>query len=107
MSRRYSSVTWTEICAFWGMVVAGFTHFFGGLFHALVNWAFSDSNAGRILNRIADICTLLGNIALLVAIALPAWQFVSSKSSRGWKVFYWISFALFVIGVVFGVVIQF
>ncbi len=106
MSRRYYSNTWSEICAFWGMVVAGFTHFFGGLFHALVNWAFSDSNAGRILNRIADICTLLGNIALLIAIALPAWQFVKYRT-KGWRIFYWISLALFVIGVVFGVVIQF
>lgn len=106
MARRYSSVTWTEICAFWGMVIAGFTHFFGGLFRALVKWAFSDSNAARVLNRIADICTLLGNIALLIAIALPAYQFVKYKT-KGWRVFYWIAFALFLVGVVFGVVLQF
>ncbi|GEM_PF-5865765 len=106
MARRYSSVTWTEICAFWGMVIAGFTHFFGGFFRALVKWAFDDGNVARILNRIADICTLLGNIALLVAIALPAYQFVKYKT-KGWKVFYWIAFALFLVGVVFGVVLQF
>lgn len=79
MARRYSSVTWTEICAFWGMVIAGFTHFFGGFFRALVKWAFDDGNVARILNRIADICTLLGNIALLVAIAL---LHISSLNTR-------------------------
>ena len=106
MSRRYASSTWTEICAFWGMVVAGFTHFFGGLFRALVRWAFSDSNAGRILTRIADICALLGNIALLIAIAIPAYQFVKYKS-KAWRIFYCIALVLFILGVVFGVVIQF
>ncbi len=106
MSRRYSSSTWTEVCAFWGMVVAGFSHFFGGLFKGLVRWAFSDGEVGRILTRIADVCTLLGNIALLVAIAVPAWQFVKYKT-KGWRVFYWISLVLFIIGVVFGVAITF
>ena len=104
MARRYSSVTWTEICAFWGMVIAAFTHFFGGLFRALVNWAFSDSKVGSVLNSIANICQLLGNIALLVAIAVPAYQFVKYKS-KGWRVFYWIAFVLFILGVVFGVAI--
>ena len=106
MSRGYSSSTWAEICAFWGMVVAGFTHFFGGLFKALVRWFFSDSSFANILIKIADVCTLLGNIALLIAIALPAWQFVKYKS-KGWRIFYWISLVLFILGVVFGVVISF
>ena len=106
MSRRYSTVSWTEVCAFWGMVIAGFSHFFGGLFRALVNWAFSDSNAGRVLNNIANILQLLGNIALLVAIALPAYQFVKYKT-KGWRIFYWVSLVLFILGVVFGVAILF
>ena len=104
MSRRTYSATWNEICAFWGMVVAAFTHFFGGLFHALVKWVFSDSKAAGVLTRIAGICSLLGNIALLVAIALPAYQFVKYRS-KGWRIFYWISLALFVVGVVFGIAI--
>ena len=103
MSRRYT-VTWTELCAFWGMVVAAFTHFFGGLFHALVRWILSDSKAANLLTNIANICQLLGNIALLIAIALPAFQFVKYRT-KGWKIFYWISLALFVLGVVFGIAI--
>jgi len=105
MARRYSSVTWTEICAFWGMVIAGFTHFFGGIFRALIKWALS-GNIANFFNDLVYILTLIGNIALLVAIALPAYQFVKYKS-KGWRVFYWIAFALFLVGVVFGVVLDF
>ena len=105
MSRGYSSSTWTEICAFWGMVVAGFSHFFGGLFNALVRWVFGNSDFAHILTTIANVFSLLGNIALLVAIALPAWQFVKYKT-KGWRIFYFIALVLFIVGVVFGVVIS-
>ena len=96
MSRRYT-VTWTELCAFWGMVVAAFTHFFGGLFHAIVKIF----DVKGVLTSVANICQLLGNIALLVAIALPAYQLVKYRT-KGWKTFYWISLVLFILGVGFG-----
>lgn len=103
--RTYSTITWTEVCAFWGMVIAAFTHFFGGLFSALVNWAFKSGAVHDVLTTMVNVLTIIGNIALLLAIALPAYQFVKHRS-KGWKIFYWIAFALFVIGVVFGIVIQ-
>ena len=104
MSRHsYSSSTWVEVCAFWGMVVAAFSHFFGGLFNALLGWLHDlDPKMVNILGRVANICQLLGSIALLVAIAVPAYQFVKYKS-KGWKVFYWIALVLFILGVVFGI----
>ena len=105
MSRRTSTISWTEICAFWGMVIAAFTHFFGGLFRALVNWAFKSGAVHDILNTLVNVFTLVGNIALLIAIALPAYQFVKYKS-KGWRIFYWISFALFIVAVIFGFAIQ-
>lgn len=105
MSRRYYSNTWSEICAFWGMVIAGFSHFFGGLFRALVNWAFKSGAVHDILTTVINVLSLLGNIALLVAIALPAWQFVKYRT-KGWRVFYWIAFVLFILGVIFGFAIQ-
>lgn len=105
MARRYSTYTWTEVCAFWGMVVAAFTRFFGEFFKSLVKWIFGNSSAGKFLHQAANVLTLLGNIALVVAIALPAFQFVRFKS-KGWKVFYWIAFTLFLISVVFGYVLE-
>ena len=48
-----------------------------------------------------SILTLLGNIAIIIAIALPAWRYVSGKS-KGWKVFYWIMLVVFAFGIVLG-----
>ena len=106
MSKHYSTISWTEVCAFWGMVIAGFSHFFGGLFRALVNWALNGSKVASLMLNIASILQLLGNIALLIAIAVPAYDFVRDKT-RGWRIFYWVSFAFFVLGVIFGVAILF
>lgn len=105
MARRYSSYTWTEVCAFWGMVIAGFAHFFGGFFRALIKWAFS-GNIVNFFNKLVYALTFLGNIALLIAIALPAYQFVKYRT-KGWRVFYWIAFVLFLVGVVFGLALDF
>ena len=106
MARRYSTVTWAEICAFWGMVIAGFTKFFGGVFRASVEWFIKDgSNAKNILMKLHTTLSFLGDIALLIAIALPAYQFVKYKT-KGWKIFYWIAFAIFVVAVVFGNTLQ-
>ena len=98
MSKRYT-VTWVELCAFWGMVVAAFAHFFGYFINALLKWI----DKGGFLLSVAHILTLLGNIALLVAIALPAYQLVKYRT-KGWKIFYWISLVLFILSVVFGIV---
>ena len=108
MARRSYDVTphsFSQICAFWGMVIAAFTHFFGGLFHALVKWAFKDGAVYNILTTMVNVLQLIGNIALLIAIALPAYQFVKYKS-KGWRIFYWISFALFIVAVIFGFAIR-
>lgn len=105
MSKNYSTGRWAELCAFWGMVIAAFTHFFGGFFKALIKWFFEGKPIAGTLTRIADICSFLGNIALIFAIAIPAFRFVSTKG-KGWKVFYWIALVMFILGVVFGVVIN-
>ena len=85
MSRRYSSYTWTEICAFWGMIIASVSYIFSGLFRFLVNWINDISHdVASILSLVSNIMSLLGSIALLVAIAIPAWQYVKYRS-KGWK----------------------
>ena len=102
MSRRYSSYTWTEICAFWGMIIASVSYIFSGLFRFLVNWINDISHdVASILSLVSNIMSLLGSIALLVAIAIPAWQYVKYRS-KGWKVVYWIALVVYVLGVGFG-----
>lgn len=108
MSRRsYNSYTWTEICAFWGMVIASIAYIFSGLFHFLVKWIDKISDAtARLLTTVASLIQLLGSIALLVAIAIPAWQYVKYRS-KGWRVFYWIMLIIYVLGVSFGMLSAF
>ena len=104
MSRRYySSSSWTETCAFWAMVISGFAYLFGGLFHFLCNAikSLNGTNTARILEQVYNIATFVGNIALIIAIAIPAWQFVKYKGV-GWKVVFWIALIGFAFGAVLG-----
>ena len=102
MARRYSTITWTEVFAFWGMVIAGFSHVFGAIFNSIVEFTSKiSSNSAALLAKTASTLIFLGNIALFIAIVLPAYQFVKYKT-KGWRIFYWIAVTLFVIGVLFG-----
>ena len=60
-----------------------------------------DGKTAGILSNIVTIFTLLGNIAIIVAIAIPAWRYVSHKS-KGWKIFYWIMLVVFAFGCILG-----
>lgn len=75
-----------KFCAFVALIVAAFTFTFGGLFNGSV--------AG-------DILDLIAKLALLVAIALPAYTF-----SRGlgivWRVIFWIALVIYILGCVLG-----
>lgn len=92
----------TEICAFWSMTIAGCAFLFGGIIRFIVSLIknISDKTAGT-LNQIYTIFSFVGQIALIIAIALPAYQFVKYKS-KSWKVFYWIMLVVFAFGVVLG-----
>ena len=78
-------------CAFWGILVTAILFVVGGIFR----WV----GLGEGLINLVD---LLAKIALLVAIAFPAYDWVKYKKT-GWKVTYWIALVVYVFGVVFGV----
>ena len=46
---------------------------------------------------------MLAKIALLVAIAIPAYDWVKYKKTA-WRVTYWIALVIYVFGVVFGII---
>ena len=104
MSRRYVGThTWTEICAFWAIVISGFAYLFGGIFRFIVS-VIKDLNGTKtaaVQNNIYNIITLLGNVALIVEVAIHAWQFVKYRS-KGWKVVFWIALVGFALGAVLG-----
>ena len=94
--------SFTEICAFWSMTIAGCAFLFGGIIRLLTSIIknLSEKTAAT-LTQVYNIFSFIGQIALIIAIALPAYQFVKYKS-KSWKVFYWIMLAVFAFGVVLG-----
>jgi ABC-type glycerol-3-phosphate transport system permease component len=82
---------YVKFCAFWGMAIAAILFVVGGI----LNWL----NLGTI----ASICNLIAQIALAVAIAVPAYGYVRGRS-KGWKIFYWIALVIYIFGVVFGAI---
>ena len=78
-------------CAFWGIVVTAILFVVGGVLNFVG------------LNSIAGIFDLLAKIALLVAVAIPAYDWIKYKKTA-WKVVYWIALVIYVFGVVFGVI---
>ena len=78
-------------CAFWGILVTAVLF----VVHGILTWCGVGAS-------IVSILDLLAKIALLVAVAIPAYDWVKYKKT-GWKVTFWIMLAIYVFGVVFGV----
>lgn len=95
----------TKFCAFWALAIASFMYIFGGLISLIINAVDSlgGTKAAHVLSTISNVTSFLGNIALVIAIALPAYSYVSGKK-KGWKIFYWVALAVFVLGIVFGLI---
>ena len=95
-----------KFCAFWGMTIAALFYLFSGFINFLIRVIKSlhGTHTADVLSTICSIFTLLGNIAIIIAIAIPAWRYVSYRSNRGWRVFYWIMLVVFAFGVVLGMI---
>lgn len=78
-------------CAFWGILVSAI------LFVVSAVLRFVD-----VKEDIFAIVDLLAKLALLAAVAIPAYDWVKYKKT-GWRVIYWIALVIYVFGVVFGV----
>lgn len=89
-----------RFCAFWGMAVAAVLYLISGLIACIAQWT---GEVGATLQRICGIISLLGSIAIVIAIAFPAYSYVRGKS-KTWKILYWIFLAVFLLGVVFGAI---
>ena len=78
-------------CAFWGILITAILF----VLSAILRWV-------GIGEKIVNIVDLGAKIALLVAVAIPAYDWVKYKKTA-WKVVYWIALVVYVFGVVFGV----
>ena len=79
-------------CAFWGIVIAAVVFVIGGI----LRWVGIGEN-------IIGILDLVAKVALLIAVAIPAYDWIKYKKV-GWRVTYWIALVVYVFGVVFGFV---
>jgi hypothetical protein len=86
------SKTFSVVCAFWGLLIAASVFVVSGIF-----------NAFGMLAGVVGILDLVGKVALFLAVAVTAFQFVKDKKT-GWKVTYWIVVIVYAVGVVFGIV---
>ncbi len=77
-----------RLCAFVALVVAALFFLVGGI---LTKYA---PLVGTILNFIASL-------ALLVAIAFPAWEFVRGKR-KAWRIVYFVALVVYIAGAVLG-----
>jgi lysylphosphatidylglycerol synthetase-like protein (DUF2156 family) len=94
----------TMFCAFWAMTIAAMMYILSGVINLFIKLIsdISTKTAGA-LSTITSVANFLANLALVIAIALPAYGFVRGRS-RSWKVFYWIALAIYALGVVFGMI---
>lgn len=64
----------------------------------ILRWILVNTGGGVIL----QVLSMVAQLCLLGAIAIPGWYFVRGKR-KGWKIFYWVMFAIYVLGTIFGV----
>lgn len=98
----------TKFFAFWAMAISAIMYIFGGIINIIINGIkdLGGTELGKTLSSLSGVAVFFGNIALIIAIAVPAHGYVKGKK-QGWKLFYWIALAVFVLGVVFGLVSSF
>jgi len=84
-----------KFCAFWAMVIAAILYIFSGIIALITKYC----DVAGILTTILNIVTLLGNIALIIAIALPAYHYAAPKG-KNYRIIYWIFLVIFAFGVV-------
>jgi ABC-type glycerol-3-phosphate transport system permease component len=80
-----------KVCAFWGMAISAIVFVLSSILQYCG------------LGQIASILSFIAQIALAVAVAIPAYGYVRGRS-KGWKIFYWIALVIYVVGCVLGLV---
>lgn len=84
-----------KLCAFWGIFIAAILFVASGIL------GFFD--LGNVGATIISVFNLIGKLALLVAVAFPAYGYVRGKA-KVWKIIFWVALVVYVAGCVFGVI---
>ena len=84
-----------KLCAFWGIFIAAVLFVAYGILSL-----FNMSGVGGTIMSILD---LLGKLALLVAVAFPAYNYVRGKA-KVWKIIFWAALVVYIAGCVLGLI---
>lgn len=85
----------TKFCAFWGLVIAAIAAIITFIFGLLARLGVSISWAGRV----TGLCNTISQIALLVAVIIPAYKYSKSKTAV-WRAFFWVAVIFIVLGLI-------
>ncbi len=92
-TERAARNDFVKLCAFIGIFLSAILFVVGGILTAVK------------LGSVASILNLIAQLALLVAVAIPAYRFVRGTHHRkAWTIVYWVCLGLYIFGVVFGVI---
>lgn len=93
-----------KFCAFWAMVIAAIMYVFSGIINLVIGAVNSITpDVASILRTICTIVTFLGNIALIIAIAIPAYHYAAPRGQQ-YRIVYWIFLVIFALGSVLGMI---
>ncbi len=84
-----------KFCAFWGLVIAAIAAMLSFVFALLGKCGVHLDFAGRIIG----ICNTISQVALLIAVVLPAYKYTRGKSTV-LKAFFWVAVIFLVLGLV-------
>ena len=85
--------SFVKACAFIGILISAVLYVVSGI----LSWV------GGSLGAIASWMNLIASLALVVGVAFPAWDYVKYRT-QAWKIVYWVALAVYVFGVVFGII---
>lgn len=93
-----SEKSFVKFCAFWGLGIAAILFVVTAVLN-VVNRLITVNGLGSVIS----VFDILAKVALLIAVAVPAYGYVRGKS-KGWKVFYWVALIIYTLGIVFSVI---
>lgn len=84
-----------KFCAFWGLVIAAITALVSFIIALIAKLGVPMGWSGRVIG----VCNTISQIALLVAVVIPAYRFVCGKRTI-YKSLFWFAVIMLVLGLV-------
>lgn len=97
--RAPSKSSFSKFCAFWGITLAATLFVTNGILQ-IIKKLFEDEKALAGIDSCMKAFDFVAKLALLVAVAIPAYAYVSKKK-LGWKITYIFAIVFYAVFIVF------